>query len=124
MRPSFAASGSGGLDLRGGFKLLTAMEFKVAPIGVIFAALLAVLPLRAQSLDFDTMTHGRASGLVDNSAFLPGTKARAAKQDFTGTIALGEIEMATKPEKFASRDVLCPRKISCSAGSTATASFT
>jgi len=45
------------------------------------------------------------TGLVDNRWFMPAEGAAAAKQDFTGTLVLQELEMGTDPAKFSSREV-------------------
>src|SRR5262245_13753994 len=46
------------------------------------------------------------NGLVDNRWFMPGENAAPAKQDFTGTLVLQEIEMGTDPAEFSARDIL------------------
>ena len=47
-----------------------------------------------------------SGGLVDNLAFMPPAESRRARDPFTGTVQLREIEMATVPQTFKSRQVL------------------
>ena len=73
---------------------------------VLFGTLIAIADTARQKLDADELRSTIApTGLVDNQWFVPADGAAAAKHDFTGTLALQEVEMVTDPATFSSREV-------------------
>lgn len=73
----------------------------------LFCTQPAIADTARQMLSADELRSTIApTGLVDNRWFMPAEGAAAAKHDFTGTLALQELEMGTDPAKFSSREVL------------------
>lgn len=80
----------------------------------LLAGLTALMPIAASpsalaeraDLDATALLKGQPTGLVENHWFLPGKDAQPAKQEFTGTLVLEEMEMGTNPATFTSRKVL------------------